>query len=581
VGEAVKEDKRARHVASIMTAADTYLLLRAFCDELARCGLQHACTSPGSRCTPIVLSLVREPRIRCWSHLDERCAGFFALGAAKASGRPVAITCTSGTAAANLAPAVIEAFHARVPLLLLTADRPPELRDVGAGQTIDQLKLYGDAVKWFFEVDVPTASEGNLRFIRELACRAYWTALDARPGPVHLNLPLREPLVLDGPLPGDAGGRPGAQPWVSRLPARAAPAEVGADLPARGVVVAGREERDPSLGHATAGFAARAGYPLLADPLSGARHGPAAIARYDLLLRDPRFTATARPELVIRVGDLPTSKPLRGWLASLSDVTQVAIDPEGAWQDPDGVLSAALAADPASTLAAATPAVPRQADWLAGWRAADEAVNTAIAATLGDELSEPLVAASLGNWLPPEATLFVASSMPIRDVELFFVADETAPRVLSNRGANGIDGTASSAFGVAAAVAGPAVLLTGDVALAHDLGGLLAAPRLGLSLTIVLLNNDGGGIFHFLPVADERDAFEEHVATPHGLDFARAAALYGCRHERPATTAALRDAIDRALADSGTTIIEVQTEREQNLALHRRIAQAALAALPA
>src|SRR5450631_4316120 len=185
------------------SATDTYLLLRAFCDELARCGLEHACTSPGSRNTPLVLSLVRERRIRTWSHLDERCAGFFALGAAKASGRPVAMTCTSGTAAANYAPAVVEAHYARVPLIVLTADRPPELREVGAGQAIDQLKLYGDAVKWFFEVGVDRAGEGSLRWMRQLACRAYWTALDGRPGPVHLNFPLGEPLVLDAPLPTD------------------------------------------------------------------------------------------------------------------------------------------------------------------------------------------------------------------------------------------------------------------------------------------------------------------------------------------------------------------------------------------
>ncbi len=179
---------------------DAYLLLRAFCDELARCGVEHACTSPGSRSTPIVLSLVREPRINCWSHVDERCAGFFAVGAAKASGRPVAITCTSGTAAANFAPAVIEAWHARVPLIVLTSDRPPELRETGAGQTIDQLKLYGDAVKWFFEVGVHEATPERLRWIRTLACRAYWTAATGRPGPVHLNFALREPLVLDGAL---------------------------------------------------------------------------------------------------------------------------------------------------------------------------------------------------------------------------------------------------------------------------------------------------------------------------------------------------------------------------------------------
>ncbi|HEY2435818.1 MAG TPA: 2-succinyl-5-enolpyruvyl-6-hydroxy-3-cyclohexene-1-carboxylic-acid synthase, partial [Solirubrobacteraceae bacterium] len=198
-----------------MTAIDTYLLLRAFCDELARCGMRHACTTPGSRSTPVVLSLVREPRIRCFSHIDERCAAFFALGAAKASGLPAAVTCTSGTAAANLAPAVIEASHARVPLIVLTADRPPELREVGAGQTIDQLKLYGDAVRWFFEVDLPDAAPERLRFIRTLACRAYWTALSRPAGPVHLNFPLREPLVPDEPLPDDHSGRAGGRPYVA------------------------------------------------------------------------------------------------------------------------------------------------------------------------------------------------------------------------------------------------------------------------------------------------------------------------------------------------------------------------------
>src|ERR1700729_2834075 len=230
-----------------MTATDTCLLLRAFCDELARCGLEHACTSPGSRNTPILLSLIREPRIRCWSHIDERCAAFFALGAAKASRRPVAMTCTSGTAAANYAPAVIEAWHARVPLLVLTADRPPELRDNGAGQAIDQLKLYGDAVKWFCEVGVDTATPDTLRWIRQLACRAYQTAASGRPGPGHLNFPLREPLILDAPLPEDpVPGRADGRPWVQRAVARAVASPAAPRSPsARGVIVAGRSERGP------------------------------------------------------------------------------------------------------------------------------------------------------------------------------------------------------------------------------------------------------------------------------------------------------------------------------------------------
>jgi 2-succinyl-5-enolpyruvyl-6-hydroxy-3-cyclohexene-1-carboxylate synthase len=491
------------------------------------------------------------------------------------------VTCTSGTAAANLAPAVIEAHHARVPLIVLTADRPPELREVGAGQAIDQLKLYGDAVRWFFEVGVHDASTERLRWIRTLACRAYWTAVADPPGPVHLNLPLREPLVLDRPLAPDAGGRAGGRPWVTRTPpapARASgPAQPPA-LPARGILVAGRHERGPELGRAAARLAARAGYPLLADPLSGARCGPAAIARYDLLLRDERFAAQSRPAVVVRIGDLPTSKPLRAWLASLAGVPQLALDPEGAWQDPDAVVSAIAAGDPVAALQATMPPAAADPSWLASWRAADDAASAAIERALSDDgtLSEPLVAARLGDWLPPDATLFVASSMPIRDVELFSGARERAPRMLSNRGANGIDGTVSSAFGVAAASDGPVVLLTGDLALAHDLGGLLAASRLALALTIVLLNNDGGGIFHFLPIAGETDAFEEHVATPHGLDFGHAAALYGCAYERAATEARLRAALARSLGAGQTTIIEVRTDRARNLALHRHIAAAVI-----
>ena len=564
-----------------MTATDSYLLLRALCDELARCGLRHACTSPGSRSTPIVLSLVREPRIRCWSHIDERCSGFFALGAAKVSGRPVAITCTSGTAAANLAPAVIEAFQARVPLIVLTSDRPPELRDVGAGQTIDQVKLYGDAVKWFVEVGVHVATEPSLRWIRALACRAYWTSLGGRPGPVHLNLPLREPLVLDQPLAQDHTGRRDGRPWVRRaLGTPTRPAGWG-ELPQRGVVIAGRYGRGEELGRAAPRFAERAGYPLLADPLSGARHGPAAIAHYDLLLRDQRFCDAMAPELVIRVGDLPTSKPLRGWLARLRDAEQIALDPESAWQDPSAALTASYAEDPMRALQELAPNSPVDPDWLAAWRSADDTAGESIAQTLGDELSEPLVAWKLGGWLPAGATLFVASSMPVRDVEQFFPAGEPAPRVLSNRGANGIDGTVSSAFGAAAASDGPVVLLIGDVALAHDIGGLLAARRLRLALTIVLINNDGGGIFHFLPVAAEADAFEEHIATPHGLRFAHAAALYGCDYELAHSVAALGAAIGHSLEAEGTTIIEVRSEREHNLELHRRVSDAALLALRA
>jgi 2-succinyl-5-enolpyruvyl-6-hydroxy-3-cyclohexene-1-carboxylate synthase len=567
-----------------MTATESYLGLRAFADELARCGLREACSSPGSRSTPLVLSLAREPRIRTTSHIDERCGAFFALGLAKASGLPVAIACTSGTAAANYLPAVIEAHEARVPLLVLTADRPPELRDVGAGQTIDQVKLYGSAVKWYLEVDDQPATAERMRWLRQLACRAFWTALDGRPGPVHLNFALREPLVLDDPLPDEepgGGGREGARPWVTRPRTSLAPApalldglQAQLDRSPRALIVAGRSERDPALGPALADLADRRGLPLLAEPLSGARRGAAAVAHYDALLRDDVFAAAHAPELVLRFGDLPTSKPLRQWLHGL-DALQIAFDSEAAWQDPAGRVGTIVTADArlvAQELAGRVRRPRREREWLDGWRRADRAAAGAIAGAL-EGLSEPRVAAELGVRLPAAATLVVGSSMPVRDVETFFPVRDDPPRVLSNRGANGIDGTVSTAFGVAAAAPGPVVLLTGDVALAHDIGGLLAARRLGLALTIVVLDNDGGGIFDFLPVAREGADFETHVATPHGLDFAHAAALYGCGFERAEDPERLRTALTRALESEGCTLIVVRSEREANVDLHRRIWQ--------
>ncbi|HEY2536326.1 MAG TPA: 2-succinyl-5-enolpyruvyl-6-hydroxy-3-cyclohexene-1-carboxylic-acid synthase [Solirubrobacteraceae bacterium] len=655
-------------------ATDTYVFLRAFVDELARCGMRTACTSPGSRCAPLVLTLAREKRLECHSHIDERCAGFFALGAAKASGLPVAVTCTSGTAVAELLPAAVEAREARVPLLLLSADRPPELRENGAGQAIDQLKIFGDAAKWFFEVGTHNATPERVRWIRTLACRAYWTAIEGRPGAVHLNFPLREPLVTDAALPADETGRPAGRPYVlltthmtstltlphtSTLPAapsqrRGATASASTlgsraeslaglrELQAgarRGLLIAGRHERPTPLAGAVTAFAEALGWPVLADPLSGARRGSTAIAHYDALLRDESFAATQRPDLVLRVGDLPVSKPLRTWLASMTDVRQVTLDPEGAWQDPGSVLSDSIAMEPAATLAglidaaAASPTVgfpdssaepapaprgpepvslrPADADWLAAWRSADEQAAEAILGVLqGESLDEPSVAAELGVLLPEEATLFVASSMPVRDIETFWPIRADPPRVLCNRGANGIDGTVSSALGAAAASDGPVVLLIGDVALAHDVGGLLAAPRLGQKLTIVLLDNDGGGIFDFLPVsrsamarnkdggaeqgthsdgdiraseetrtdgsirigehagADE-DIYTRHIATPTGLDFAGLATLCGFAHEPVQTISDFRGALERTLAPrASSTLIHVRTDRAANVTLH-------------
>jgi 2-succinyl-5-enolpyruvyl-6-hydroxy-3-cyclohexene-1-carboxylate synthase len=579
------------------SATDTYVLLRAFVDELARSGMRAACTSPGSRSAPLALTLAREPRLRCFSHVDERCSGFFALGLAKASGLPVAVTCTSGTAAAELLPAAIEAHEARVPLLLLTADRPPELRENGAGQAIDQLKLLGSAAKWFFEVGTHEATPERLRWIRTLACRAYATTLEGRPGVVHLNFPLREPLVTDEPLEDDASGRPDGRPFVRRRREDHCSAEENVETTRqligsakRGVIVAGRDERgglDWSPGVGAAKFAAALGWPLLADPMSNARRGNAAIAYYDALLREQAFTARLQPDLVLRVGDLPVSKPLRSWLGNMTGVQQVAFDRDGAWQDPASVLSHSLQIDHGSMLKALSEGTlpPADRDWLMQWRSADERAAEAIRGVLSDSgLCEPLVAGELGVLLPKNATLFVASSMPVRDIETFWPAREDPPRVLCNRGANGIDGIVSSAFGAAAANDGPAVLLIGDVALAHDIGGLLAAKRLELKLTIVLLDNGGGGIFDFLPVAEnelarEQDIFTRHIATPTGLDFADAATLYGLGHERAEDVPGFRAALERALENERSCIVEVRGEREANVRLHRRVWKAVSDAL--
>jgi 2-succinyl-5-enolpyruvyl-6-hydroxy-3-cyclohexene-1-carboxylate synthase len=491
----------------------------------------------------------------------------------------VAITCTSGTAAANLHPAVVEAHESGVPLLVLTADRPPELREVGAGQAIDQIALFGTAARWFFEVGTHAATPERVRWMRALACRAVAIATGAtggRPGPVHLNVPLREPLVPAAPLAEDpAPGRPDGRPWIA-FPHGTQVAAPGLPPARRPLLIVG-DLRSPGAAAALALQAAANGWPLLADPMSGARRGEAAIAHYDLLVRDEGFTTAHRPDLVLRVGDLPVSKPLRGWLGTLADVPQLSIGVPTVWGDPAAVIADVLPGDPA-----ALELPPAQEEgWLHSWRRADMLVAAAVDEVLDDVLSEPQVARDLMARLPADATLVVASSMPVRDLEEFTQVRPGPPRVVCNRGANGIDGTVSTAFGVAAATDGPTVLLVGDVALLHDVGGLLAARRLDLSLTIVVLDNDGGGIFEFLPVAGERDVFEEHVATPHGVDLAHAAALYGCAFERPGDLRSLRRAVDASLQRDGATLIVVGTDRAANLALHRRASAAAIGALAA
>jgi 2-succinyl-5-enolpyruvyl-6-hydroxy-3-cyclohexene-1-carboxylate synthase len=538
----------------------TYAPLQAFVEELYRCGMRHAVTSPGSRNAPLALTLAAQEGVEATSVIDERSAGFVALGMAKASGRPVAVTCTSGTAAANLHPAVVEAREARAPLIVLTADRPPELRGVGAGQAIDQIKLYGTAAKWFVEVGTHDPTRDTAIHHRALACRAYWTAAGGRPGPVHLNFPLRDPLAPSSePMEAaDWAGRPDSRPWTELRDHASAPhsddvhelAARIADEP-RGLIVCG-PTAEP-IADAAARLAAEAGWPILAEPTSGVRCGDHdrshAVAHYDVLLRLPNFADRNAPGLVLRVGDMPTSKPLRTFVAKTS---QIIVDPHGAWHEPTRTAELVLHAAAGPTLNALASAVEmrtgaRDDEWVRGWRDADAEVWAEVEAASGD--FEGKVLAGLEPELPDEAVVWVSSSMPIRDVEAYFPQSPKRLRFLANRGANGIDGVVSSALGAAIATGWPTWVLIGELALQHDAGGLLAARRAGVDLEIVCLNNGGGAIFDVLPVAEHADpaAYEEHIATP-SKDVDLAALWPGLR--------------------------EVRTDRRQNVRLHRELVEA-------
>jgi 2-succinyl-5-enolpyruvyl-6-hydroxy-3-cyclohexene-1-carboxylate synthase len=560
-------------------------LASALAEELARSGVEHACVAPGSRSAPLALAFWNEPGIRVWVHVDERCAGFFAIGLAQSSGRPVAILTTSGTAGANLHPAVAEASEARVPLILLTADRPPELRARGAGQTIDQLKLYGSAVRWFCELGTADADDQGLLHYRSAAARAFSTATGPSPGPVHLNVPMREPLAPT-PAVGDVSagqrlateGRADAAPLtrVSRPDPVPPPDAVSslremiADVP-RGLIVAGRQ-RDAAIAAPVAAFARAASYPILAEPTSQLRAGghdrSLVVAPYDAILRRP--PQGLRPDLVIRVGDMPTSKALRQWIAGNPDCRQIVLDPDYGWNEPTWTAEQILRVSPAALAALLADALePRgETDWSRGWQDASQAADGAIDdffESLKDELFEPRVYRELAPLLPAGSTLYVSSSMPVRDLETFLPALEQPLHVFANRGANGIDGVISSGLGAAAIAPGPTFVIVGDLALYHDMNGLLATSRLGVEATIMVLNNGGGAIFDFLPIAEYHDGYEQLFTTPTGLDCSAVAALYGLPFTRIASYG------DLAAALGGPGLVEVPLARGRNVELHREL----------
>jgi len=562
-------------------------LASAMVEELARCGVRNAALAPGSRSTPLALALWRQPAIDIAVIVDERSAGFFALGAAQATGQPTAVLCTSGTAAANLHPAVCEADEAGVPLIVLTADRPPELRGIGAGQTIDQLKLYGPAVRWFCEVGTHEADDEGLLHFRSVACRAYAAARgEPRPGPVHLNVAWRDPLGPE-PRPGDVtatsdlalAGR-GERPLAAVAAGAPVPddalldelAERLSDSP-RGLILAGRQLDDRLAGPA-ANLAAAAGYPILAEPTSQLRLGqPASQAwTYDAIAR--LRPSALQPELVIRFGDMPTSKALRQWLASLPELRQIVVDPTFGWNEPSNRAETIVRAEARSVASGLAERLGgRQGEWRTAWLDAGERAATAIQDELStfDEPTEPGVHTALARLFQDGELVYTASSMPIRDQEAFVPAGPARVRFLCNRGANGIDGLISSGIGAAAASGNPIWIVTGDLGLYHDMNGLAALREASADVRIVVLNNDGGGIFEFLPQAEqvEREEFEALLGTPLGLEPARIAALYGLPHVRVEGLDELED-----VAGKGTAMIEVPVDRRRNVEVHRRIAEA-------
>lgn len=548
-----------------------------FVDELAQQGVEYACVSPGSRSAPLAMALQRHPKISVFVQIDERSGSFFAVGLAKATGKPVVILCTSGTAAAEFHAAVVEAFHSRTPLIVLTADRPPELRDVGANQAIDQQRLYGTAVRWFFDPGPPADIPNAPRMWRRLAARA---CAEAAHGPVHLNLPFREPLVPPpGQVPAPAAEFREAITSGVESPTPDQVASVVRALAAsqRPLVVAG-EMRD---GARLAPGLARLGLPVLAEPTSQLRRAEtgAAVESYEALLR-AGWSLQHGPDLVIRLGGTPTSRVLNSWLAAASAPTFL-IDPDRTWRDQDQVASNVLACD-SQALIESMPPIDRSA-WRDEWVNAGKKAMAAIAATMvSTPLHEGHIVRALAAKLPERAQVFVGSSMPIRAVDSFWPYARPQQLFFGNRGASGIDGLVSTGLGVAAAnTAAPTVLLLGDLSLYHDMNGLWALRRHGVRATIVVCDNNGGGVFNFLPQAQHTDVFEEIFATPLGLDFAQVARLYGIVYSPVTDRSGLEPAIADALNAQTSTMVVVKYKREDSVAGHRMGWEAAAAALRA
>jgi len=546
------------------------LFSRTLVAALAASGVEDACIAPGYRNSPLSVALA-DSSIDDWSHHDERSAAFFALGIAKTTGRPVVVVTTSGTAATELHPAIAEAGASHVPLIALTADRPTEMFDIGAAQTIDQRNLFGSAVRWAHDIDVPDPADAGPGRTAALGARLVSESLGNPAGPVHLNIRFREPLMIEDTTHDEV-----RIPQITRASVAPDP-DVLSELTTRiagrrGVIVAG-PQTDRSGCSAVAEFGAALGWPVMSDPISGLRtgsHDPAAVVGSDLLAATDWLEA-APPAFVIRFGARPTSAALATWLERHPEIPQVVITPTG-WPDPMASADLVLRSGIAAATGPLGSARPAPEGWLSRWKSADAAATTA-ARTAIDEAattSEPGVVAAVHDGLGEGSMLWAASSMPIRDVDSYFPVSGRAVTIQANRGANGIDGFISTALG-AASNGTPTTALAGDLSMLHDIGALAAVSRLGIPLTIVVVNNDGGGIFHFLEPAGHKH-FEHHFGTPHGLSFSAIAASFGVD---AVAVDDMRDVTDIvAAAGEQPKLVEVMTDRTTNVEVHRQISAA-------
>lgn len=559
---------------------------------LADAGLRDVCIAPGSRSTALALAFAAHPDVRITRHLDERSAGFFALGMAQALGRPVALLCTSGTATVNFMPAAVEARMAHVPLLLLTADRPPELRHSGANQTIDQIDLYGKQVLWSVDLPLPEAAPPAvaLRNLAATMARALAVAAGLPNGPVHLNFPFRKPFEPDGDEAAPAEENAVTAPRI--VPGRMAPAaetiEQLVDLireHERGLIVCGPGCPGGAFAQTVAALAQRSGYPLLADPLSGVRYGPwvegaTVVGGYEGILAQGRDPWGA-PQLVLRFGAAPTSKWLNQYLQESAPSHRVHIRENGVWADDSHQTTLFIQANEILMCEEVLQRLPARAGsaWQQTVAATEARYWQTISAHVDGPFFDGLILYDVVKSLPADALLFVGNSLPVRHLDEYGAPRAVALQLFGNRGASGIDGNISTAAGIAAARQQPVTMVVGDVTFYHDMNGLLAGRAHDLDLTIVLMNNDGGSIFRRLPVARFDPPFTELFLTPHGLDFAHAARLYGFEHVRVEAREAFRDRFAQVTAQGGRHIIEVCSDGAEDAARRAALQKAVQAGL--